>query len=291
MMIRNIIIFCILGIISGCVTKVEKNDKKIISVSILPQKYFVEAIAGDKFIVNVMIPPGSSPENYEPTAMQMQNLSESGIYLKIGFIPFEEILMKSLIDSNSGMKVYDLSEGINMIKEVSHHGENNAGVDPHIWSSVKNAKIITRNIFAALSKEDPANLSYYSENLLKFQAMADSMDKVFQAIFEPIDGASFLIFHPALAYLARDYSLTQVSLEFEGKTPPPGYMKDIIDISREKNIKAILVQKQFNSEPAETIAKEIPAKLIIIDPLDEKWKNQIEHITRAIIDAAGTGNN
>ena len=291
-MIRNIIIFCILGIISACVTKVEKHDKKIISVSILPQKYFVEAIAGDKFVVNVMIPPGSTPENYEPTAMQMQDLSESSIYLRIGSIPFEDIWMKSLIGSNPEMKVYDLSEGINMIKEVPHHeGEHSARVDPHIWSSVKNAKIITQNIFVVLSKEDPNNLSYYSENLQKFQAMADSMDKVFQSKSELIKGSSFLIFHPALAYLARDYGLTQLSLEFEGKTPPPGYMKDLIDISREKNIKAILVQKQFNSEPAETIAKEIPADLIIIDPLDEKWKNQIEHIIQAIIDAAGTGNN
>jgi zinc transport system substrate-binding protein len=283
-MLRKILILLLIAFFSGCQTSPDGDAKKIISVSILPQKYFVEVIAGDKFRINVMIPPGGTPETYEPTARQMQSLSQSGIYLKIGNIPFEEIWMKSFVNMNSGMKIYDLSEGIELITgDVHHDGTAGSGVDPHIWSSVKNAGIICENIFDALIKEDPVNKDYYSSRLQKFLCLTDSLDMKFKTEFAPISGSAFLVFHPALAYLARDYGLEQISLEFEGKSPPPGHMKDIINIAREKNIKAILIQKQFNAEPAKTIADEIGGKVIIIDPLDENWKDQIEYITESIL--------
>jgi zinc transport system substrate-binding protein len=287
-MIKNFFILTSLAILFGCKTNPEGTSKKIISVSILPQKYFVEAITGDKYRINVMIPPGGTPENYEPTARQMQSLSESGIYLKIGNIPFEEAWMKNFININPQMKVYDLSEGIDLITGDHHHeGTASTGVDPHIWSSVNNARIIAKNIFFALVKEDPINKDYFSSRLQNFLSLTDSLDRKFQVEFAPIKGSSFLVFHPALAYLARDYGLEQISLEFEGKSPPPGHMKDIINIAREKKIKAILIQKQFNAETAKTIANEIGGEVIIIDPLDENWKDQIEYIARSIVKVAG----
>ena len=287
-MLKKILIITSLAILFGCKINPEGSAKKIISVSILPQKYFVEAITGDIYRINVMIPPGGTPENYEPTARQMQSLSESGIYLKIGNIPFEETWMKNFININPHMKVYDLSEGIELITGDHHHeGTAGSGIDPHIWSSLKNAKIIAKNIFIALVKEDPGNKDYFSSRLQNFLSLTDSLDKKFQSDFTPIKGSAFLVFHPALAYLARDYGLEQISLEFEGKSPPPGHMKDIINIAREKKIKAILIQKQFNAEPAKTIANEIEGEVIIIDPLDENWKDQIEYIARSIIQVAG----
>ena len=287
-MLKNFFIITPFAFLFACSTKPEGASEKVISVSILPQKYFVEAIAGDKYGINVMIPPGGTPENYEPTAGQMQNLSESGIYLKIGNIPFEEAWMKNFTDINPQMKVYDLSMGIDLIKDGHlHEGEAGTGVDPHIWSSVINAEIIAKNIFNALVKEDPENRDYYTSRLQDFLSLTDSLDMKFRLEFTPLKGSAFLVFHPALAYLARDYGLEQISLEFEGKSPPPGHMRNIINIAREKKIKAILIQKQFNAEPAQTIADEIGAEVIIIDPLDENWKDQIEYIVRSIISVAG----
>jgi zinc transport system substrate-binding protein len=287
-MLKKILIITFLACMFGCKSNPEGSRKKIISVSILPQKYFVEAITGDKYRINVMVPPGGTPENYEPTARQMQSLSESGIYLKIGNIPFEETWMKNFININPRMKVYDLSEGINLIMGGHHHeGNSSNGIDPHIWSSLKNAKIIATNICNALSKEDPINKDYFASRLQNFLSLTDSLDEKFQFEFAPIKGSAFLVFHPALAYLARDYGLEQISLEFEGKSPPPGHMRDIINIAREKKIKAILMQKQFNAEAAKTIANEIGGEVILIDPLDENWKDQIEYIASSIRKVAG----
>jgi len=279
----------LLYIFSGCTNNSLEKDKKIISVSILPQKYFVEAIAGNNYYINVMIPPGASPESYEPTSRQMKSLMESRIFLKIGHFPFEETWIKKLLGLNPDLKVYDLSRGIEVISGHSHHdvGSPDEGIDPHIWTSPRNAAIIAGNILKALSEEDPANQDYYNRNYRRFLSVSDSLDRALQTKFDLIKGSSFLIFHPALSYLARDYGLEQLSIEYEGKYPPPGYMKDIIEISRKKNIKAILIQKQFNSEVAEIIAKEISGEVIVIDPLDEDWKHGIEFIADTLVKYSG----
>jgi zinc transport system substrate-binding protein len=283
-MIKYIPLILFVTVLSGCLSKPDGSAKKVITVSILPQKYFVQAIAGDKYEVSVMIPPGGAPETYEPTARQMQILSESPIYLKIGHIPFEEIWLKNIGEFNPLIKVYNLSQGIDLIRGGhSHEGEDEiSGIDPHIWSSPRNASIIAVNIYNALCEEDPDNKTYYNERLDNFLLLADSLDKKFQSEFARSREKTFIIFHPALAYLARDYGLLQISLEFEGKSPPPGHMKDIINIAHEKNIRKILIQKQFNVESAITIANEIGGDVVIIDPLDENWKDQIEYIVTQI---------
>ena len=51
------------------------RNNNTITVSILPQKYFVEQIVGDAYPINVMLPPGASPADYEPTAKQVQDLN------------------------------------------------------------------------------------------------------------------------------------------------------------------------------------------------------------------------
>ncbi len=280
---KTFIFIISIAFIASCQNQPGLSSKKIITVSILPQKYFVEAVAGDKFIINVMIPPGGTPESYEPTAHQIQSLSESAIYMKIGHIPFEEVWLKNINKINPSIQVFDLSEGIDLIKgRLNHEGEMLSGIDPHIWISAYNAAIIARNIFQALCIQDSLNKPYYSDRLKKFLALTDSLNRNFKKEFSMMQGSTFLVFHPALAYLARDYGLEQICLEFEGKSPPPGHMKNIIDIAHERKINTIMIQKQFNPDFAITVAKEINGKVIIIDPLDENWDKQIAYIVRNI---------
>lgn len=283
-MIRLQLFMILAAFFSGCTYNHSDQGKKIISASILPQKYFIEAVAGDKFLVNIMIPPGGTPETYEPTARQMKQLSESSIYMKIGHIPFEKVWLNNINEINPDVKVFDLSDGIDLISRGHSHesDEGISGIDPHIWSSPRNGAVIAKNIFSALCMEDPENKSYYSERLNKFLALLDSLDHKFQSYYNSKKNKSFLIFHPALAYFARDYNLEQISLEYEGKSPPPGYMRNIIETARKKNIRTIFIQKQFNDEPARAIAKEIGGQVVIIDPLDENWEEQIEYIAAQI---------
>ena len=57
--------------------KSQDNEKPVIAVTIEPQRYFTEAIAGDKFDVISIVPKGSSPETYDPTPQQLVSLGDS----------------------------------------------------------------------------------------------------------------------------------------------------------------------------------------------------------------------
>jgi len=115
-----------------------KNDKQTITVSILPQKFFVEKITGNLYDVNVMIPPGASHTTYEPVAKQVAELSGSFIYFKIGHLEFEKAWMNKFISVNSSMKVINLSENMELIQAPAFRHDDHfhaSGIDPHIWLS------------------------------------------------------------------------------------------------------------------------------------------------------------
>jgi zinc transport system substrate-binding protein len=267
----------------SCHRSMDSGEKPVISVSILPQRYFVEQLAGDLVEVNVMIPSGASPATYEPTVSQLRKLELSGTYLRIGHVGFELSWMEKISSVNPGMKIVDLSRGIDLITEMEneeegHHGHSHGGVDPHIWLSVQNAKIIARNLHEELQRMFPDHREELSLRLEKFSATLDSLDQVLTDQLEDLDNRSFMIYHPALTYFSRDYHLHQYSLEIEGKSPSPAHLKRMTDLGINQKIKRILIQDQFDRKNAEVLAREIGAEIIAFDPLDPNWKEQMLYI-------------
>ena len=286
-MSRNTLIISLLLLLVACNPDTKRSDKLIISVSILPQQYFIERIAGEMVEVNVMIPPGASPATYEPTFSQLSKLDQSLVYLRIGYIGFELSWMNKISAVNPDLKIVDLSTGINPIRleeeEHSHlHEHAHGGIDPHIWMSALNAKIIARNTFNVLIQHFPDEeeklTAQFSNLLLELDTIDDSITKMLSDQKE----RSFMIYHPALSYFAQDYNLEQFSLEIGGKTPSPAHMKWMIDLGREKNISTIFLQQQFDQKNAEVLANEIGAKIVQINPLDPDWQGQMYYIANQL---------
>ena len=69
---------------SGSASAASSSDQINVTVSVLPEKYFVERIGGDYVNVNVMVGPGDSPHTYEPKSEQMTALSQASAYFSIG---------------------------------------------------------------------------------------------------------------------------------------------------------------------------------------------------------------
>ncbi len=266
-------------IFSGCRTGNKTDQGKIISVSILPQKYFTGQISGSDYKINVLIPPGASPASYEPSPRQLQDLSNSLMYLKIGKIAFEEAWIDKYQKNNPQIPFYDLSEGTEFIKSEEDHGDHrHEGADPHIWMSAKNALIICENIYHALVGEFPPDSALFRENYTDLKKRIMYIDSLYESNMDLLEGKEFLIYHPALGYLARDYGMHQHVLEFDGKEPPPSHIAKIIKEAREHNIEFIFVQKQFSMDNARSIAEEIDARIIAIDPLSEDWPGEMKNI-------------
>jgi zinc transport system substrate-binding protein len=281
-MIRYFII--LLFLFSGCQSHTLQSKKKVLFVSILPLKYFADQLIDGNFEVEVMVPPGASPETYSPTPKQMIHLSEAKAYFSIGYLGFEQVWLENFKATNANLQVYPTSAGIEMIKEEQTHTDHDhpAGVDPHIWSSPKTAQIMAENMCNGLKKIDPANTAAYDANLKKLKLKISSVDSAITRIFKESSEKRFVVFHPALGYLARDYGLEQLAIEFEGKIPSPKHLKQVIEAARKAKVKFILIQKEFDAENAEVIAKETGSTILQIDPLDYNWSEQVIDIAQKI---------
>lgn len=246
-----------------------------VTVTISPYKYFVDQIAKGKVDVNVMVSNGNNPETYEPYAQQMMELSKSALYLKVGSIGFEQTWMKKLQDNAPDMKVIDTSVGI---KPAKTPGGN---IDPHVWMSCSNARIIASNILKALCELEPKNKAFFEKNYQSLLSIIDKRDSTIKESFkkDPDLVRKFVIYHPILTYFARDYKLEQLAIEEEGREPSASQLKSLIERARKEKIKFCLIQAEFANRNTTTFIKESYTKPMNINPLQGDWN-------RAMLEAA-----
>ena len=261
----------------ACGNTAQKSEKAIITVTIEPLRYFTEVIAGKNYQVVSMVPKGSSPESYDPTPQQLVNLSKSQAYFRIGHIGFEQAWMKKLEANCPDMKVYDTSKGIDLIRDKGHwHGDHfhEGGVEPHIWNSTQNALIIVDNIYQALCELDTTHQADYKYRLDSLKQSIRQTDAETRRLLENAD-STFLIYHPALSYFARDYGLKQISIEEGGKEPSPAQLKKLIETCRNENVHTIFVQQEFDQRNAQLIAHELGINIVSINPLSYDWTEEM----------------
>ena len=281
---KKLIYILTLFILSACGNTTQKSEKSILTVTLEPLRYFTEAIAGDNYEVVSMVPKGSSPESYDPTPQQLVNLSKSQAYLRIGYIGFEQAWMKKLEANCPNMKVYDTSKGIDLIRDKGHwHGDHfhEGGVEPHVWNSTQNALIIADNIYQALCELDSTHQEDYQKRLDVLKQTIRQTDANICTLLENAD-STFLIYHPALSYFARDYGLKQVSIEEGGKEPSPAQLKALIETCRNENVHTIFVQQEFDQRNAQLIAHELGINIVSINPLSYDWVKEMIRIAEAL---------
>ena len=271
-------------LLTACSGPDSKQEIPTLTVTLEPLRYFTEAIAGDKFQVVSMVPKGSNPETYAPTPQQLVRLNQSQAYFRIGYIGFEQAWMERLEANAPQLKIVDTSRKVHLIKGKGHyHGDHyhEGGVEPHIWNSAQNAMVITRNIYTALCELDANNQAYYKQRLDSIQQVIKQTDQTIKETLQHAD-STFLIYHPALSYFARDYGLTQISIEEDGKEPSPAQLSKLIEQCREKQAKTIFVQQEFDTRNAQLIADELGIPVTPINPLNYNWTEEMLHIASSL---------
>ena len=279
-------IYLLFVLLAACQPRT-KETAHVVSVSILPQKYFVEQIAGNLLQINVLVPPGSSPHNYEVLPSQMKELARSKAWLQIGLLTFEHAWKEKLANINKDLLIVNCSEGISTIAGTDHDHESdghqhNEAFDPHVWLAPAEVKILAKNTLSALSKCFPDHASEFGKNYDAFIQKIDSLSTEIDQKLTSLKNRNILIFHPALAYFARQFELVQVPIELDGKEPSPKHMKEMVDLAHEQNIRVIFIQKEFDAAFAQQMAHEINGEVLVIDPLDYNWEKQMIDITDKI---------
>ncbi len=274
MVVLALVVGCGVGCNAPAATPAAPS-KLNITVSIVPQKYFVERVGGEYVEASVMVMPGASPATYEPKPEQLTALSKAAAFVSIG-VPFESAWMERIKSANSKLLIVDTTQGLDRIPK-----------DPHIWLSPKLVKIQAQTIADALVKLDPAHQAAFEANLKKFHADIDALDGDIRKTLENTKSKKFIVFHPAWGYFARDYGLEQIPIEVGGQEPSAAELGKVVSTAKTGNIKVVLAQPEFSARDAETIAKEIGGQVLPISPLAPNWLDNMRAVAKTFADVLG----
>ncbi len=283
--------YTILAIVCAFSTTAMSEPLRV-AVSIPPQKYFVERIAGDLAEVSVMVPPGSDPHTYEPKPRQLVALAKTSLYFAVG-IDIEKAWLPRFQSVNNTLVIVHTDRSIKKIPSAAHHDEHppeahdnnhrdHDGFDPHSWLAPSPARAMAHEIATALSKADPANTARYETGFNALEKDMTTLDDELTALFKNSKGAAFMVFHPSWGYFAEAYGLEQEAVEIGGKEPGPADLARLITFARDHHIKAIFVQPQFSRKSAQTIADAVNGKVIVADPLAENWLDNLRSVARSV---------
>ena len=274
-----------------------------VTVSIVPQAYFVERIGGEHVAVNVMVEPGASPATYEPKPEQLAALSESVAYFSIG-VPFENVWLARIADANPEMRVVDTAADVERLpmSDHTHHDEEGhedehadeeheeeehaeGALDPHIWLSPELVKVQAQAIYEALVELDPEHEADYAANLDAFLADIDALQADIRETLAGVENRAFMVFHPSWGYFADEFDLIQIPIEVGGQEPSAQELAALIDEAKEENIKVVFAQPEFSTSAAETIAQEIDGEVLLVSPLARDWLANLRDVAQTFADA------
>lgn len=283
------------------------SAKPLVAVSVLPQSYFVERIAGDKFEVLTIVGPGQSPHAYEPSPRQMADLSRAVAWFTVG-VEFERALGPKISSLYPELRLVDTTEGIRFRSLEAHDHEDeepvaegeheeghedeqedehgDEGLDPHVWLGRDSVKVQARHIRDALSAIDAANAAVYAANYESFAKEIDGLFTELGAKLAALRGKPVFVFHPGFGYFLDEFGIIQEAVETGGKEPTQKALAALIDEAKADGATVIFVQAQFPTEAARTVAKAIGGQVIQIDPLSADWLSNQRLMADALLKAA-----
>jgi len=263
---------------------VTEKQLPVIAVTIVPEATFVKAVCGELAEVVVMVPPGASPENYEPTPSQMEQFYGADLYFAMG-VPVEET---AILPNAGDLEVIFLSEEVAAVYPdltFSPGQGTSEERDPHIWLSPKRVEVMVNVIAREMSKIDPQNSETYEKNAGAYIEELEALDQQIKAELSGVKNRKFVSYHPAFSYIADDYGLEMFALEEEGKEASPRHLQEMIDLAKKENIKVIFYQEEFDSRQAEAYAQEIGGKTMKLAPLAADYVENMKRMADTIASA------
>lgn len=247
-----------------------------ICVTIPPQKNFVEKIGEKRINVTVMLPAGGNLHSFEPKPSKMISLEKAHLYVIAGD-PSEAVWIKRFSSGRPNLKIIDPLQGITLAPPVQdthkHDEKEHNDADLHTWLSPKLVTLQAINIHKALCEADPEGKKEYDVNLKKFLDEIVTLEKQLKEIISriPENKRRFLCLHPSYGYFAKEFGLTQIPIEAEGKEPKPRQLAETVSKALALDIKIILVQPGFSNKIAQVVAEKLGATIVNADPMAENW--------------------
>lgn len=255
-------------------------SRPVVIVSVPPQATFVERIAGERVTVEVMIPPGANPHLYEPGMRRTRSLSMAPLYIAVGHprLTFERAWLPELGRANPEMRLIRSGAGCRFLPD-----------DPHMWLAPSCADRMAASTARALQELLPEFGEEFRRRRDELTDEIARVDREIAARLAPYRGRSFLVFHPAWEYFAREYGLRQRAIGGGAREPNPAELASLLRDVRGEGISAVFAQPQMSREAVDLVAGELGVEVRTIDPLEADWSANLLRVSEALESAFEAG--
>ncbi len=257
-------------------SEIEKGRIQV-TTSFYPMYFFASQIGGDKISITNITPNGAEPHDYELTPQDIVKIQGSKLLVLNGEV---ETWANKIKENLKGKDTQILSAGENLATgKIEENGV--MSIDPHVWLSPRLAKIESQKIAQNLENIDPTNSNYYKINLTNLENELDKIDKNYKRDLENCETRSFVTSHAAFGYLSKDYGLNQIAIDGLSPDAEPSLQKlvQITNYAKANSVKYIFFESLVSPKLSETIANEVGAKTLVLDPIEGVLNNKDTYLT------------
>ncbi|MFS1254481.1 metal ABC transporter solute-binding protein, Zn/Mn family [Enterococcus lactis] len=264
----------------------DKKEDLTIVTTFYPIYDFTKEIVGDEGNVKLLIPAGTEPHDFEPSAKERAEISDADVFVyNSSDMEFFVDSLKDSVDSKQTLMI-EAAKGIDRLEsqETDEHEESEEGhdhaheYDPHVWLDPVLAIKEVRTIAGELGEKYPDKKEIFTKNADAYIKKLEALDQKYSEELKNATNRTFVTQHAAFAYLANQYNLEQVAISgvSPDQEPTPSRLAELKEFVKKNNIKVIYFEENASSKVAETLSNETGVKLEVLNPLESLTNEQIK---------------
>lgn len=224
----------------------------------------VEAIGGDRVVIDNLMGPGVDPHLYRSPIMDLRRLDRADGVFHLG-LRFEE-LMEDVLEQRkrSGKQVFALTAALPRDRLLE--ADEEAGIiDPHVWFDAYLWSYCVDAVLAGLTEIDPGGRPYFEERAEAYREELLSLHRWVLTLVEelPPERRVLVTSHDAYGYFGRAYGFQVVGLMGISTASEAGLadITRLIDFIRERNLPSIFVESSVSPRAIERVSRDSGARI------------------------------
>jgi len=276
----GLIIMALPIVVLGTCGKVDHATGKLnVVTSIFPVYDMARAVGGGNVTLSLLTPPGTEAHTFEPTPADIVRLEKAAVFIYNGadMEPWVSDILAGV--KNPDLLVVDTSRGITLLKGYVREGNDEEGVDPHIWLDVDNAKKQIDAIAAAFETKDPAHAADFRAGAETYKKKLDEVDVLYREGLGHCETNMIVSSgHFAFGYLAARYGFTYTSVYglSPDAEPTPARMAEIVNLVKEEKTRYLFAEEMLDPRLPDSIREEPGAEILFVSSGHEISRDEFE---------------
>lgn len=267
----------------GCGASSQPQDTRLhLTATIAPATELLRSLGDTLIVAETLLPQGNSPESYEPTPQTIAALATSHAYYYMGDLGFERSWVERIQSLHPALQLVRLDADLDASGTPHHHGHELH--DPHYWTSIRGLRSMAHTIYRSLTQLDSLHTPAYTARYEALGAEISQLEGQLRETLRELPSRTFVIYHPSLSDFASEWGLEQLVVEEDGKDPTPQHLERLMLRARQQGVRVVFIQKEFDTKLTESLARDLGARTVAINPLDGDWRGQLQTIATALRD-------